>query len=131
MMKPYQYIISLIFALAMLSLSACSNDDDDLLQTEGENVSITFRPTLGGELSTRAIGDATGIDHLTVAVYEGSQSLAKKFSVSEDWNTAKTNGIELTLIEGRSYKILFWAENSRNSAYEITDDGRITVNYDD
>ena len=130
-MKPYQYIISLIFALAMLSLSACSNDDDDLLQTEGENVSITFRPTLGGELSTRAIGDATGIDHLTVAVYEGSQSLAKKFSVSEDWNTAKTNGIELTLIEGRSYKILFWAENSRNSAYEITDDGRITVNYDD
>lgn len=129
MMKPYQYIISLIFALAMLSLSACSNDDD-LLQTEGENVSITFRPTLGGELSTRVIGDATGIDRLTVAVYEGSQTLSKKFSFSEEWDKVKKNGIALTLIEGRSYKILFWAENSENSAYAITDDGRITVNYD-
>lgn len=128
-MKLYQYIRSLILAFVALSLSACFNDDY-LLQTEGENVSITFRPTLGGELGTRAIGDATGIDLLTVAVYEGSQSLSKKFSVSKDWGTAKTNGIELTLIEGRSYKILFWAENSGNSAYTITDDGRITVNYD-
>ena len=34
------------------------------------------------------------------------------------------------MIEGRSYTILFWAENGGNSAYTITDDGRITVNYD-
>lgn len=129
-MKLYQYIGSLFLAFVALSLSACSNDDY-LLQTEGENVSIIFRPTLGGELGTRAIGDATGIDHLTVAVYEGSQSLSKKFSVSKDWDPVNENSIELTLIEGRSYKILFWAENGGNSAYTITDDGRITVNYDD
>ena len=129
MMKPYQYIISLVLAFAVLSLSTCSNDDY-LLQTEGENVSITFRPTLGGELSTRAIGDAAGIDRLTVAVYEGSQALSKKFSFSEDWDIVQRDGIALTLIEGRSYTILFWAENGGNSAYTITDDGRITVNYD-
>ena len=128
-MKPYQYIISLVLAFAVLSLSTCSNDDY-LLQTEGENVSITFRPTLGGELSTRAIGDAAGIDRLTVAVYEGSQALSKKFSFSEDWDIVQRDGIALTLIEGRSYTILFWAENGGNSAYTITDDGRITVNYD-
>lgn len=129
MMKPYQYIRSLILAFAVLSLSACTKDDY-LLQTEGENVTITFRPTLGGKLSTRAIGDATGIDRLTVAVYEGSQTLSKKLSFSEEWDIVKRNGIALTLIEGRSYKILFWAENSENSAYAITDDGTITVNYD-
>ena len=128
-MKPYQYIISLVLAFAVLSLSTCSNDDY-LLQTEGENVSITFRPTLGGELSTRAIGDAAGIDRLTVAVYEGSQALSKKFSFSEDWDIVQRDGIALTLIEGRSYTILFWAENGGNSAYTITDDGRITENYD-
>lgn len=128
-MKLYQYIRSLILAFVALSQSACFNDDY-LLQTEGENVSITFRPTLGGELGTRAIGDAAGIDRLTVAVYEGSQSLSKKFSFTEDWDIVQGNGIELTLIEGRSYKILFWAENGGNSAYEITDDGRITVDYD-
>lgn len=129
-MKPYQYIRSLILAFAVLSLSACSNDDY-LLQTEGESVSITFRPTLGSELNTRAIGDATGIDRLTVAVYEGTQTLSKKFSFSEEWDIVKRNGIALTLVEGRSYKILFWAENSENSAYNITDDGRVVVDYDD
>ena len=128
MMKPYQYIRSLILAFAILSFSACSNDDY-LQQTMGENVSVTFRPTLNGELSTRSIGDATGIDRLTVAVYEGSQTLSKKFSFSEDWDIVQRNGITLTLIEGHSYKILFWAEDEDNSAYSLTDDGRITVDY--
>lgn len=128
-MKSYRHITSFIMALVILSFSACSNDDY-LLQTEDGNVSITFRPTLGRELGTRAIGDATGINRLTVAVYEGSQTLYKRFSFSEDWDIVKRNGITLTLIEGCSYKILFWAENSENSAYTITDDGTITVNYD-
>lgn len=65
MMKSYRHITSFIIALVILSFSACSNDDY-LLQTEDENVSITFRPTLGSELGTRAIGDATGINRLTV-----------------------------------------------------------------
>ena len=128
MMKPYQYIRSLILAFAILSFSACSNDDY-LQQTMGENVSVTFRPTLKGELNTRAIGDAAGIDRLTIVVYEGTQTLSKKLSYSEDWDIAKRNGITLTLIEGHSYKILFWAENSVNTAYTLTNDGKITVDY--
>lgn len=127
-MKLYQYIRSLILAFAVLSFSACSNDDY-LQQTMGENVSVTFRPTLNEELNTRSIGDATGIDCLTVAVYEGSQTLSKKFSFSEDWDIVRRSGITLTLIEGHSYKILFWAEDKDNSAYSLTDDGRITVDY--
>ena len=128
MMKPYRYIRSLILAFAILSFSACSNDDY-LQQTMGENVSVTFRPTLKGELNTRAIGDAAGIDRLTIVVYEGTQTLSKKLSYSEDWDIAKRNGITLTLIEGHSYKILFWAENSVNTAYTLTNDGKITVDY--
>lgn len=129
-MKLFQYIRSLILVFTVLSFSACSNDDY-LQQTMGENVSVTFRPTLNGELNTRSIGDATGIDRLTVAVYEGSQTLSKKFSFTEDWDIAQRNGITLTLIEGHSYKILFWAEDSENSAYNLTNDGKITVDYGD
>lgn len=129
-MKPYKYIgIICIFAIISLLFPACSKEDYQLSE-EGKTVLLTFRPTLGEELNTRAIGDATGINRLTVAVYEGSQTLYKRFSFSEDWDIVKRNGITLTLIEGCSYKILFWAENSENSAYTITDDGTITVNYD-
>ena len=127
-MKAYSHIKVLIFIFAILSFSSCSNNDY-LLSEDGRNISITFRPTLASELNTRAIGDARGIDRLTVVVYEGSHTLSKKFSFSEDWDIANRNGIILTLIEGRSYKILFWADNSENSAYTITEDGRITVDY--
>ena len=78
-MKPYQYIRSLILAFAILSFSACSNDDY-LQQTMGENVSVTFRPTLKGELNTRAIGDAAGIDRLTIVVYDFSKERHRSLS---------------------------------------------------
>lgn len=128
MMKSYRYIIGIIGAFAILSFSACSNDDY-LSSGNGKNVSVTFLPRLDDKLNTRAIGDATGIDQLTVAVYEGSETLSKAFSFSQDWDIAQRNGVTLTLIEGRSYKILFWAENKNNSVYDLTDDGRISVDY--
>lgn len=56
-------------------MSACT--DEDMLGQSGDSVNITFRPSLGGELNTRAIGDATGIDQLVVAVYEGNGTLSK------------------------------------------------------
>ena len=117
-MKPYQYIRILVLAFAVLSFSACYNDDN-MLSGNGENVSVAFRPTLGDKFSTRAIGNAASIDQLVVAVYEGNQTLSKVFSCSKDWSVAQTNGITLTLIEGRSYKILFWAQDKENTAHRL------------
>lgn len=116
-------------ACAILTLSSCTNDDD-FLSSQNRSVEVMFRPTLSENLDTRAlIGDASGIDQLVVAVYEGNETLSKKYSFTEDWSSVKSNGLSLTLIEGREYKILFWAENKENSAYEITDDGNISVDY--
>ena len=129
-MKIFKYTYNLIAILTVLALYACT-DKDDILSNGGESATVTFYPTLAEEAGTRAIGDATGIDRLTVAVYEGTETLSKIFSLTEDWATAQGNGVSLTLIEGRTYNILFWAENSTNTAYELTDDGNITVNYDD
>lgn len=129
-MKSYRHIANLILAFVILSFSACSNDDY-LLPEDGKNVSITFRPTLGGDLNTRAIGDASSIDRLQVVVYEGSVTLSKTFSFSEQWYNVERNGITLTLIEGRSYKILFWADDEDNSAYTLTYEGKVSVNYTD
>ena len=127
MMKSYIHIQGLILALAILSLSACSGDD--WLQTDGEKVSVTFQPTLNGVLNTRAIGDATSIDQLVVTVYEGGETKSKVFSQTYDWTSVQSSGVSLTLIEGRTYQILFWAEHKENGAYTLTDDGNITVNY--
>lgn len=127
MMKSYIHIQGLILALVILSLSACSGDD--WLQTDGEKVSVTFQPTLNGVLNTRAIGDATSIDQLVVTVYEGGETKSKVFSQTYDWTSVQSSGVSLTLIEGRTYQILFWAEHKGNGAYTLTEDGNITVNY--
>lgn len=129
MMKTFQHIINIVLAFTILSLSACSNEGY-WGPEEGKSVSVTFRPKLGEDLNTRAIGDATGIDQLKVLVYEGSTTLTGIFETTTEWSDAQTNGIALTLIEGHSYQILFWAENKDNTAYSITQDGKIEVNYD-
>lgn len=127
MMKSYLHIQSLVLAFAILSFSACSNDG--LLQMDGEKATVTFQPKLDGVINTRSIGDATQIDQLVVTVYEGTDTKSKVLSKKYDWTFAKTNGVSLTLIEGRTYHILFWAEHKDNGAYTLTEDGKITVNY--
>lgn len=127
-MQSYHYTKYIVLVCAALMLFACSHDE--LLQpTDSVKSSLTFHPTLGGALDTRAIGDATGIDQLIVGVYEGSETLSKKLSYSDSWANVQANGITLSLIEGRTYKLIFWAQHSSNTAYELTDDGQITVDY--
>lgn len=130
MMKSYRYIIAIIWTLAVMSWSACSSDES-LLPAEGEEVPVTFRPTIDSSLNSRAIGEAAGIDQLIVAVYEGTNGLSKTFTITEDWTEVQRYGIDLRLIKGRSYQILFWAQDSRNTAYSLTDDGCVSVCYDD
>lgn len=128
-MRISKYIGYLFVAFTAVVMSSCN--DEDILGHSGESMDITFRPSLGRELNTRVIGDATGIDQLVVVVYEGNGTLSKAFSYSEDWNTVQQNGITLSLIEGRTYSIIFWAQDSDNKAYSLTDDGKISVSYED
>ena len=130
MVKSYRHILNLILATVIVSFFACTSDDE-LLSEGGKSVSVTFRPALGGDLNARVIGDATGIDRLRVVVYEDLGTLSKTITLSELWSDAKQNGVTLTLIEGRTYKILFWADNEANSAYTLTADGMISVDYTD
>ena len=120
-MKNKNYIKQILLSFAALAFFACTNDDF-LLQGEGNDVTVTFHPAIEG---TRAIGDASLIDQLIVGVFENGE---EKYRRTIDWNNV-ASGVDLTLIEGRQYNIIFWAQNSANTAYELTDEGKITVNY--
>lgn len=123
-MKNKNYIKQILLSFAALAFFACTNDDF-LLQGEGNDVTVTFHPAIEG---TRAIGDASGIDQLIVAVFEGDNH---KYTTDPIyWEDAKSDGVALTLIEGHEYNIIFWAQNRANTAYELTDEGKITVDYD-
>ena len=121
-MKNKNYIKQILLSFAALAFFACTNDDF-LLQGEGNDVTVTFHPAIE---TTRAIGDASSIDQLIVAVFEKGE---EKYRRTIAWNNV-ASGVDLTLIEGRQYNIIFWAQNNANTAYELTNEGKITVNYD-
>lgn len=111
--------------LTVLFAVCCVSEEESLLQ-EKNSVEVAFRPCLDEGLPTRVIGDATNIDQLRVAVYEGDRHI---YTITESWNYVQQNGISLNLMEGLTYKILFWAQDKDNTAYSFKGDGTIAVDY--
>lgn len=115
---------------AVLLLWSCASDEL-LPSPEGDPVSVTFRPVLEDvSPATRAIGAAEKIDNIVVGVYETTgNSLSHRFSCEKAWADVERNGLSLSLIEGRSYKVVFWAECGSNTAYTLTEAGTIEADY--
>lgn len=115
--------------LAAIGLSSCAIENPFPSVEDRAEVCVIFKPALDASIQTRAIGDAGKIDQLKVGVYEQNGSHSHIETI--EWERALSEGISLTLIEGRSYDLVFWAQDSDNSAYELTENGTVTVDYND
>ncbi len=128
MSQLLRYANTFFLGLAVaLTFTACSTEDD-FFADNGKEAVVTFVPTISDDMATRAIGDGTMADRLLVRVYEGPTQV---MALEQDFNTAVKDGIQLTLIEGRTYKVLFLAVHNDNTAYSVGEGGNITVNYED
>ena len=137
MKKDIKHIIYILFA-AMTSYFVASCTENDIFVGGGnEEMVVRFRPMLERNIQTRTIGDGTGINQLVVAVFEdvtdelGNQILKFQYDLTYTWNEANNNGVNLTLINDRKYSIVFWAQNSQNTAYSISEEGWIKADYTD
>lgn len=137
MKKDIKHIIYILFA-AMTSYFVASCTENDIFVGGGnEEMVVRFRPMFERNIQTRTIGDGTGIDQLVVAVFEdatdelGNQILKFQYDQTYTWNEANNNGVNLTLINDRKYSIVFWAQNSQNTAYSISEEGWIKADYTD
>ena len=126
-MNISRHIQYMLLALIATIAVGCS-EDDIIADIDGDSVDVMFLPSLDAEPQSRAIGKAERIDEILVGVYENGTF---RFSLTESWTEAKNNGIKVSLIEGRTYQVLFWAQDSQNTAYALSPDGNITINYDD
>lgn len=115
--------------LAAIGLSSCAIENPFPSVEERAEVCVIFKPALDASIQTRAIGDGEKIDELKVGVYEQNGSHYHIETI--EWESALSEGISLTLIEGRSYDLVFWAQDSDNSAYVLTENGTVTVDYND
>lgn len=120
-------LIPAISLAAVLLTGACSIDE----RTSGGNgdeAMLTLNMGLDGAVQTRAIGDGTGADHLTYAVFDKTGTPIEGMKVSKDVTFPTTETI--TLAKGQTYRIAFWAQNKACTAYEVSDDMVVTIDYE-
>ena len=122
-------IIPAISLAALLLTGACSIDE----RTSGNNgneAMLTLNMGLDGAVQTRAIGDGSGADHLIYAVFDENGTRIEGIpQVSKNVNFPTTETI--TLAKGQTYKIAFWAQNKACTAYEVSNEMVVNIDYED
>lgn len=130
MIGRLNHITHILLAVIVLPLLAgCSDEGFEQTVGNGDAATITFRTRLDTDIKSRAISDGTTVDKLLVAVYEGETSPVETYRTECVLSDALTEGVELRLLSGHSYKVLFWAFDEDNTAYTISDRGVITADY--
>lgn len=126
-------ILSAFAIASMMLATSCSNDEFDNIQN-GKESTVTFTAQLpdGLQSKTRAYADGTTATELQYMAYlEDDKGDWKPTSVT---GTATLTGLKTTLslklVNGSTYKVVFWA-SAPNSIYKFdTDNAKVTANYD-
>ncbi len=127
MMKVFTTYISRLFAMALLAVlvlvTGCSDTDfAGLLSKGGAEVEVMFYPELD-EAQTRALADGTKIDQLVVVAVEAGNA---PVITTMDWVDV-SQGVKVTLFQGRTYDLLFWAQHKDNGVYTVGE--TVTADY--
>ncbi len=117
-------------AALMLGAASCSSEIDEPGITGDGNVHFTVK--LPEQMRTRAISDGTTASTLTYAVYD--KATDELVTLSEDQvsfdPTTLTATVDLKLVNGKSYELLFWADAPGNTFYEFKPESKsIKVDY--
>ncbi len=132
MNKLFSY--AMVSAAALTLATSCSQED--IIPAEGDgNVSLAVQ--LPHNFDTRAFGDGENAQQLTYAVYqvegEGDAATYKLVGTPDNSKTFSNlqTTVNLKLVNGKEYVVLFWAQNSGCDAFKPDWDSRsVSVNYD-
>lgn len=123
------YLWSIVTIIALF-FASCSQNEPESLSNEAE---VTFTLGIENAIATRAISDGTGADQITFAIFneDGTEVFTPKTS-RIIYKNQLLSGVEIkaTLVKGNTYKACFWAQNSNCTAYTISEDMKVTINYE-
>lgn len=118
--------------ISMLLSWSCSHELDGP-NGEGAEVEVNFVLELEGALETRAISDGTGADQLSWAIFSEAGELIHAKTVKDNVTgllTESGHSIAVSLAKGKTYKAVFWAQNPECTAYTVSEDMKVTVDYE-
>ena len=125
-MKSFKYL-----AAAALTLLAVGCNKEQVTEVpDGQMVDVTFTAALPGEMATKALGDGQTAKTLHVSVYENDAEKTKlDLDKTATFTDLKTQ-VKFSLVKGKTYNFVFWAQASEGAPYDVTDLKNIKVSYE-
>lgn len=125
-MKPIKYL-----AAAALTLLAVGCNKEQVTEVpDGQMVDVTFTAALPGEMATKAIGDGQTAKTLYVSVYENDDAKTKlDLDKTATFTDLKTQ-VTFSLVKGKTYNFVFWAQAAEGAPYDVTDLKNIKISYE-
>lgn len=126
-MKTFKYL-----AAAALTILAVSCNKEQVTEVpDGQMVDVTFTAALPGEMATKAFGDGQTAKNLYVSVYEND---AEKTHLGDLDKTATFTDLKtqvtFSLVKGKTYNFVFWAQAEGATCYDIEDLKNIKISYE-
>lgn len=125
-MKTFKYL-----AAAALTLLAVGCNKEQVTEVpDGQMVDVTFTAALPGEMATKAIGDGQTAKTLYVSVYENDDAKTKlDLDKTATFTDLKTQ-VTFSLVKGKTYNFVFWAQAAEGAPYDVTDLKNIKISYE-
>lgn len=125
-MKTLKYL-----AAAALTLLAVSCNKEQVAEVpDGQMFDVTFTAALPGEMATKALGDGQTAKKLYVSVYENDDAKTKlDLDKTATFTDLKTQ-VTFSLVKGKTYNFVFWAQAAEGAPYDVTDLKNIKISYE-
>lgn len=123
-------LVLVAFSACLSVLWSCTNEEMPMANEDMVPVQFTFN--VEGEMDSRAISDGKGANQLMYGVYDLDNQKWVIEKVTKNNVTdllGSGHKMSISLVRGKSYQVAFWAQNSECEAYTVSDDMKVTVNY--
>lgn len=130
-MKKCVCLLWTVALVAALFTTSCSELKEQI--SAGSTVEVKFDLNVEGEAAVRSISDGTTVNQLMWAVFDEAGELVLPKTVKNgvtDLVSDEGHSISITLAKGNTYKVVFWAQNAETSAYTVSDDMQVDINYE-
>lgn len=125
-MKTLKYLTA-----AALTLFAVGCNKEQVTEVpDGQVVDVTFTAALPGEMATKTLGDGQTAKNLYVSVYENDAEKTKlDLDKTATFTDLKTQ-VTFSLVKGKTYNFVFWAQAEGATCYNIDDLKNIKISYE-
>ena len=112
---------SILAASAVMMVTGCSQDEISNVSAGGEST-VSFSVKAPDGIATRSYGDGLTANQLSYAVYDAQGNLISTLGTPSGDHKQFANHVtcvELKLVKGNTYTVVFWAAPETDSPYQL------------